>query len=98
MRKVRTISWLAMPGDWLAKPPGPDDRARCAVELTDIVMGATTSWTLGFEASGLPEERRDALEAASALVFAEPMPGEIRLRVEDSGPYAAWLRTPRTGT
>ena len=92
VRKVRTISWLAMPGDWLAKPEGLDDSARCAVELTAIVLGATNSWTLGFEASGPPEGRRDALEAASAFVFAEPMPGGIQLRVEDSGPYAAWLR------
>ena len=93
VRKIRTISWLAMPGDWLAKPAGLDDRARCAVELTDIVLGATTSWTLGFEASGPPEGRRDTLEAASAFVFAEPMPGGIQLRVEDSGPYTTWLRS-----
>lgn len=92
VRKVRTISWLAMPGDWLAKPVGTDDNARCAVELTAIVLGATTSWTLGFEASGPSEGRRDALEAASAFVFAEPMPGGFQFRVEDSGPYTAWLR------
>jgi hypothetical protein len=92
VRKVRTISWLAVPGDWLAKPAGLEDTARCAVELTTIVLGATTSWTLGFEASGPADRRRDALEAASEFVFAEPMPGAIQLRVEDSGPYAAWLR------
>ena len=98
VRKVRSISWLAMPGDWLAKPEGLEDRARCAVELTEIVMGGTTSWTLGFEASGPPEGRRDAVEAAAAFVFAEPLPGAIELRVEDSGPYTAWLRTRPAGT
>ena len=98
MRKVRNISWFTMPGDWLARPAGLEGRARCAVELTEIVMGGTTSWTLGFEASGPPEGSRDVVEAAAAFVFAEPLPGGIQLRVEDSGPYAAWLRTPSAGT
>jgi hypothetical protein len=98
VRKVRSISWFTMPSDWLATPAGLKDRARCAVELTEIIMGGTTSWTLGFEASGPPEGRRDTVEAAAAFVFAEPLPGGIQLRVEHSGPYNAWLRTRRAGT
>jgi hypothetical protein len=98
VRKVRRISWFVAPDDWFASADGLDQRARCAVELTDIMMGGKAWWTLGLEASGPSLERRGVLEAAAASVFAEPRPGGAALRLEDSRPYAAWLRQPRETT
>jgi hypothetical protein len=97
VRKVRRLSWFTMPGDWLSRPVGLQDDARCAVELTEIVTVGTTSWTLAFEAIGPPERRRETLEAAAAFVFAEPLPSGFQLRVEDSGSYADWLRARWAG-
>jgi hypothetical protein len=98
VRKVRRISWFVAPDDWFASADGLDQRARCAVELTDIMMGGKAWWTLGLEASGPTLERRGVLEAAAASVFAEPLPGGAELRMEDSRPYAEWLRQPRETT
>ncbi len=92
VRKVRRISWFVSPSDRFASAAGLDQRPKCAVELTDIVMGGEAWWTLGLEASGPSQEWRGVLEAAAASVFAEPLPGGAELRVEDSRPYAAWLR------
>ena len=98
VRKVRRISWFAMPGDWFAAPVGLEDRAKCAIELTDIMMGGKAWWTLGLEASGPLAGRRGAIEAAATSLFGEAMPGGIPLHVEHSGPYATWLRQKRDTT
>ena len=97
VQKVRRITWFVAPDGWFASPDGLDQRARCAVELTDITMGGEAWWTLGLEASGPSQERRSVLEAAAASVFSEPLPGGAELRLEDSRPYAAWLRQRRGG-
>ena len=98
VRKVRRISWFVPPDGWSASPAGLDQRPRCAVELTDIVMGGEAWWTLGLEAGGPAAERGAAIEAAATSVFEEAMPGEMPLREEHSGPYAAWLRQRREAT
>lgn len=98
VRKVRRISWFVAPDGWFASAVDIDQRARCAVELTDITMDGEAWWTLGLEASGPLQERRGVLEAAAASVFAEPLPGGAELRLEDSRPYAAWLRQRRETT
>jgi hypothetical protein len=98
VRKVRSISWFAMPGGWFAAPTSLDQRAKCAVELTDIVMDGKHWWTLGLEASGPTSQRRSVIGSAAMALFGEAMPDGITLRVEDSGPYATWLRRRRDTT
>jgi hypothetical protein len=49
-------------------------------------------WTLGFEATGPAEALRGELDAAAALVFAQALPGEVELGMDDSKSYAQWLR------
>jgi hypothetical protein len=65
--------------------------ARCAVELTEVRTRGETWWTLGFEASGPATVLRSELDAAAALVFAQPLPGGMELGVDDSRSYAQWL-------
>ena len=48
-------------------------------------------WTLGFEATGPASLLRSELEAAAALVFAQPMPGGVEPGPDESRSYAEWL-------
>jgi hypothetical protein len=70
---------------------GPDEKAGCEVELTEIRTRGEVWWTLGFEASGPAGLLRRELEAAAAVVFARALPGGLELRVDDSASYAQWL-------
>ena len=65
--------------------------ARCAVELTALRTGGRSWWSLGFEATGRADLLRGALEATAALVFAEPLPDDLRPGLEESTSYAEWL-------
>ena len=46
---------------------------------------------LGFEATGPASLLGSALEAAAALVFAQPVPGGVEPGSGDSRSYAEWL-------
>jgi hypothetical protein len=92
VRKVRTMAWYQV-DRWLTdRPPETTREPRCAVELTDIVVGDERWWTLGFEASGPPDGRRGAIDAAAAVLFGESLPDDLVLGLDDSGPYSEWLR------
>jgi MFS family permease len=67
------------------------EEPRCEVELTEIRAGGRAWWTLGFEATGPGSLLRTELQAATALVFAQPLPGGVELAADHSQSYAQWL-------
>jgi hypothetical protein len=64
----------------------------CSAEVTEVMKGGTSWWTLCFEAVGDPDTLQAAIEAAAALVFRDPVPDELTLGVVDSMSYPDWLR------
>jgi len=91
--KRRRVSWFPLAGG-PARPrvPGPGEGPGCAAELTEILTGREAWWTLGFEATGPDSLLRSGLQATATLVFAQPLPGGLELRLDDSRSYAQWLR------
>ena len=65
------------------------------MELTEIITGGRSWWTLGFEATGPASQLRTELEAAAALVFAQPLPGGMELGTDHCHSYAQWLTDSR---
>jgi hypothetical protein len=88
--KRRRISWFSQATE--VGVPGLGEGCGCAVELTEVDMHGEAWWTLGFEATGPAEALRGELDAAAALVFAQALPGEVELGMDDSKSYAQWLR------
>jgi hypothetical protein len=64
------------------------------VELTQIRMGSTIWWTLGFEATGPAGTLRRTLETTAALVFANAPPGGVAFGMGNSRSYTEWLGLP----
>jgi hypothetical protein len=92
IRKTRHISRFSLAsGPIRVGAQGPGEEAGCAVELTEVLVRGESWWTLGFESVGPPRLLRSQLEAAAALVFAEPVPGEVEPGLNDSRSYAEWL-------
>jgi aquaporin Z len=103
VHKKRTGTWFplrsgeaAAPGDHLALTTG------CAVELTEIRVGAECYVSVGLEARGAAELLRPALEHAVALLLAAvPPPGTaFSFSLDNSQSYAEWLyrQRPRQAT
>lgn len=70
----------------------------CVVELTAVDLRGEPWWTLGFEATGPADALRCELYAAAALVFADVLPGGVKLGIDDSKSYGSWLsRQPDAG-
>jgi len=90
------------PPDWarvkkhrrIGRFPGASDESTCAVEVTEVLRGGEQWWTVGFEAAGRPERQRATLDATAALLFTNPLPDGVELRMTDSLSYAEWLDTP----
>src|SRR5215469_9337873 len=92
VRKKRRISvFPPAGGHGPAGLPGLGQEPRCAVELTEIRMGGKAWWTLGFEATGPASTLRRELEASTALVFADALPGGVEFGAGSSKSYAEWL-------
>ena len=87
--KRRRISWFSQTAG--VRVPGLGEEPGCAVELTEVDVRGEAWWTLGFEATGPAEVLRSELDAATALVFAQALPG-VKLGMDDSSSYAQWLR------
>ena len=100
VRKRRRISrFSSVGGPTVARAPGLGQQPRCEVELTEVHARGQRWWTLGFEATGTAGLLRRELEAAAALVFAQPLPGGVVPGLADSRSYAQWLgQRPRAGT
>jgi hypothetical protein len=88
--KRRRISWFSQATE--VGVPALGKGCGCAVELTEVDVNGEAWWTLGFEATGPAEALRGELDAAAALLFAQAMPGELELGMDDSKSYAQWLR------
>jgi hypothetical protein len=69
----------------------PAREPRCEVELTEIRARGHDWWTLGFEATGPAHLLSSELQAAAALVFAQPMPGRVKPGPDESRSYREWL-------
>jgi hypothetical protein len=68
------------------------------VELTEVHTGGKDWWTWGFEATGPGDLLRRALEATTALVFAQALPGGVQPGPDESRSYTQWLgQQPGTG-
>ena len=94
VHKKRTGTWFPLTSgeaaasrDHLALTTG------CAVELTEICVGAERCVSVGLEARGAPELLRPALEHAAGLLFAvAPPPGAgISFSLDNSQSYVEWL-------
>ena len=92
VRKRRRRSWFPLPAS-----QHPADRPRrvtsagCMVELTEARVRDESWWTVGFEATGSTVWMSSALQHATDLLFARPLPTGVRLRLENSWSYAEWL-------
>ena len=78
-------------GQSMARTGGRSEEPRCEVELTEVRTGGQAWWTLGFEATGPDCQMREELEATAALVFAQPLPGDMELATVHSQSYVQWL-------
>jgi hypothetical protein len=67
----------------------------CGVELTEVRSGGETWWSLGFEATGPANLLRGTLESTVALMFAEALPGDVKLDMNHCQSYAEWLSRHR---
>ena len=92
VRKRRRISRFPLAsGPVAARGPGPGQQPRCEVELAEIRTRSQDWWTLGFEAAGPAHLLSSELQAAAALVFAQPLPGSAEPGPDESRSYAGWL-------
>ena len=92
IRKRRRISRFQVAGGRVAAAArGPATGPGCAVELTEIDVGAEAYWSLGFEATGPAELLRSVLQDTAALVFAQEPPGQVDLSMDCCQSYAQWL-------
>lgn len=75
---------------------GEHPRRGCGVEIAGLVVGSGVAeerwWTLGLEGYDAAGDPSGALERVGAALF-EQEPPPIRLELEDSQSYAAWLAT-----
>ena len=77
--------------DAAERATGPE----CGVELTEVRSGGDTWWSLGFEATGPADLLRRTLERTAAMMFAQALPGDIRLDMSQCQSYAEWLSRHR---
>ena len=92
VRKRRRISrFTPAGGPVMVQGAGPGPQPRCAAELTEVRISDQDWWTLGLEATGSGDVLRSALQAAAALVFAQAMPSDVELGLDESRSYAEWL-------
>ena len=92
VRKRRRISRFPLAsGPIVARAPGAGQEPRCEVELTEVRARGQDWWTVGFEATGPTDLLRCELEATAGLVFAQDLPGGVKLGPHSSRSYAEWL-------
>jgi hypothetical protein len=101
-KRRRIIRFRLAGGRVVAAIAGPATEPRCAVELTEIDVGAEIYWwSLGFEATGPEGLLGSVLRGSAALVFAQAPPGQLGLGMNCCQSYAQWLsrhRAPRAMT
>jgi hypothetical protein len=94
-KRRRIVRFQLAGGRVMAAVPGPATgpatEPRCAVELTEIDVGAEAYWSLGFEATGPDGLLGSVLRDSAALVFAQAPPGQVALGMDCCQSYAQWL-------
>lgn len=92
VHKRRRMGWFSLTSEpALARAPGLGEEPGCAVELTEVITRGEAWWTLGFEATGPADLLHSGLEATAAFLFAQALPSEVKLGMNDSWSYAEWL-------
>jgi hypothetical protein len=93
VRKTRRISRFSLASRPVsAQAPGLGQKPQCAVELTEVRTPGRDWWTLGFEATGGPDDLlRRVLQGTAALVFAQALPGSVEPGPDESRSYMEWL-------
>ncbi len=95
VRKRRRISRFSRAsGPAAARSPVPGGVPWCEVKLTEVRTRGQDWWTLGFEATGPAGLLHGELQAAAALVFAQPLPAGLEPGPDYSRSYAEWLGRP----
>lgn len=93
--KMRRIVWFSIAdGEPTSRGSVAAAEATCAVELTEVVKGGESWWTLGFEANGPTDALPGAIDATAAVVFREHLPDGLELSLSDSMSYSEWLHRP----
>ena len=70
----------------------------CTVELTEVLVGDSVWWTIGFEAGGNEAFLERDLRATAAFVLRPPLPAGLQLRRRFSMSYVEWLRSMSQGS
>lgn len=76
----------------------PAGRPACSVELGQARAHGQPWWTIGFEATGPYSTLSTILQATTAVVFDQPLPGQARPSPENSSSYHRWLTQAITNT
>ena len=94
VRKTRHISRFSLAGLPAMVPSARlGQELRCEVDLAEVSTRGEDWWTLGFEATGLVDLHRSAVEETAMLVFAQAPPG-VEASLEKSRSYVEWLSQP----
>lgn len=91
--KLRRTTFVHSNGRTSAGGAEPGREIGCAVELTEVETAGRRWWTIGFEATGPEDDLPGLVQAAAAIVFDEPIPGQFEFHAHESSSYADWLRT-----
>jgi hypothetical protein len=97
VHKERSGAWFPLAS---VDSTAPSGQTGCAVELTEISLGAAQHMSVGFEARGAAELLCPALDHAADLVFAEAPPPEsgFSFRLDNSHSYIRWLHQLRNAS
>ena len=93
-KRRRNSRFSRVSGQAAARAPVPGGEPWCEVELTEVRTRGQDWWTLGFEATGPADLLHGELQAAAALVFAQPLPASVEPGPDHSRSYAEWLGWP----
>jgi hypothetical protein len=91
VQKTRRLSHFSLARGRAVTTAARPGQPACSVELTQARLRGHPWWTIGLEATGPAGTLRTTLEAAAALVFAQPLPGRTVLGAASSCSYAQWL-------
>jgi hypothetical protein len=90
-----SVRFQLVRGRLMADVPEQTTESACAAELTEVRTGGETWWSLGFEATGPAASLASTLEGTAALMFAEKLPGDVKLDMSHGQSYIEWLSRHR---
>ena len=93
VQKTRWLRQFLVEGEKLTEV-SEDPAQGCKIEITQLKVGSTLYWTIGFEASAEAQEVRAVLNVVAAR-FLSTKPTSISLSYENSYAYPTWLNLLR---